>query len=119
MGTFQQHFEIDRPLQAVTEAFSQPEALLQSLPGVTSVTRAGEDLYRVAFGTREVELAFVRFPPHRIEWRTTDAQWRGAVELQALGPGRTAVAMTAEASSEHQGAPSATHLHEGLHALKR
>ena len=123
MGTFQQRFEIDQPVSAVYNAFLQPESLLREVPGITRVSRAGEDLYRLAAGYagREVELAIVsKTPPTAIEWRTADGTWSGAVGLEAVAPERTAVTIIIEGNAASDASsPSATQLHEALHALKR
>ena len=124
MGTLQQRFEIERPLSAVYEALSRPDAIVQSLPGVTGVSRVAEDTYRLtvtsAEQTRTVDLTIVsRTPPRRLEWRAADGAWSGSVGLESVGPERTAVTISAAAADPAAESPSATALHDALQALKR
>jgi HSP20 family molecular chaperone IbpA len=89
----------------VYDALAQPPAVLQSMSGVSSVSSAGEDVYRVALNTpegpREIELAIsAKVPFRRFEWRTGDGAWSGAVTLEPLGPERTAVVIAAESASD-------------------
>jgi HSP20 family protein len=104
MGTLQQRFEVDRPMGWVYDALAQPQAVLQSMSGVTGVSSTGADLYRVALGTaegtREIALELTsKVPFRRFEWRTGDGAWSGAVTLEPLGPERTAVVIAAESAS--------------------
>src|SRR5688572_21281728 len=104
MGTVQQRFEVARPMGWVYDALAQPQAVLESLSGVTGVSSAGEDTYRVTLGTpegaREIEIALTaKVPFRRFEWRTGDGAWSGAVTLEPLGPERTAVVIAAESAS--------------------
>ena len=125
MGTLQQHFELERPASAVYDAFSRPDAILKSLPGVVAITRVNDDAYRMTTGSpeapREIELVISsRTPLRRIEWRTGDGAWSGSVDLETLGPSRTAVTISGETTSHGSAeTPSATILHDGLQALKR
>lgn len=123
MASIQQRFEVERPLAAVYDALAQPQAVLQSMPGVTGVRRVSEDIYHLTVGplgsSREVELQVTeKVPPRRIAWRTGDGLWSGAVELEPLAAERTAVSIAAEGAAA-EGEPSAAALHDGLQALKR
>jgi HSP20 family protein len=125
VGNIQQRFEIERPLEAVYEALAQPQLVLESLPAVTRVTREGDDRYRIVAGQpnapAEIELRLTaRVPLRRIEWRTGDGMWSGSLDLEPLGPERTAVNVAAEPSGGAEGAPPApSAVHDALQALKR
>jgi HSP20 family protein len=122
VGTVQQRFEIERPLAAVYDALSQPQAILESLPGVITVNRLSEDKYRVTTtrGATEVDVEITsRVPPRHIDWRTADGAWSGSVDLESLASNRTAVAVAADGSSAGDRAASASTVHEALQALKR
>ena len=123
MASIQQRFEVERPLAAVYDALAQPQSVLQSLPGVTGVRRANEDVYHLTVGSlgasREMELQITeKVPPRRIAWRLSDGSWTGAMELEPLTADRTAVSISAEGLTA-EGETSATALHDGLQALKR
>src|SRR3977135_4505737 len=105
MGTVQQRFEVEQPVAAVYEAVARPHVILQRFPNVTGVTRVSDDLYRVIVGPvdapREVDGQLQRNEPmRRVEWRTTDTTWSGAVTLEPIGPARTAVGVHAESIAE-------------------
>src|SRR4051812_23324937 len=123
MGTIQQRFEVDQPAASVYEAISQPSEVLQKMPGVTGVTRMSDDMLRVIIGAvespRQVDVHLTRHPElRRVEWRTADGAWSGAVTAEPIGPARTAVGVHAETSQPDSSlAPSAEY--ELLHAFKR
>jgi HSP20 family protein len=125
MGTIQQRFEVDQPASGVYEALSQPGEVLQKMPGVTGVTRVSDDVYRVIFGAvdspRQVDVHLTRHPElRRVEWRTADGQWSGAVTAEPIGPARTAVGVHAEsAQADEPASPSPSVIHDALQAFKR
>ncbi|MEN3355637.1 MAG: hypothetical protein V7640_3795 [Betaproteobacteria bacterium] len=123
MGTVQQRFEVEQPVAAVYEAVARPHAILQRFPNVTGVTRVSDDLYRVIVGPvdapREVDVQLTRNEQlRRVEWRTTDTTWSGAVTLEPIGPARTAVGVHAESIAE-DASPAPSVVHEALQAFKR
>jgi HSP20 family protein len=123
MGTVQQRFEVEQPVAAVYEGLARPHLILQRFPNVTAVTRVSDDLYRVIVGPvdapREVDVQFTRNEQlRRVEWRTTDPTWSGAVTLEAIGPARTAVGVHAESIAE-DASPAPSAVHEALQAFKR
>ncbi len=104
MGTIQQRFEVERPVGSVYDALVQPQAVLESLPRVTRVRSAADDVYQITLGppdgAREIELALTaKVPFRKIEWRTTDGAWSGVVTLEPLGAERTGVMIAAESAS--------------------
>jgi HSP20 family protein len=122
MGTIQQRFEIDHPSSAVYDEISRPQNVLEHLPGVLAVNRIADDAYKLtltaAEGARELDLHITRSPElRRIEWRTLEPAWSGAVTLEAIGPARTAVGVHAESTSEGL-APSPSTVHDILQAFK-
>lgn len=125
MGPIEQKFEVERPIAAIYEAISRPLEVLESLPIVTGVHQVTEDVYRITVGrpeqSQEVELQLTsRLDLRRVEWRTSDGAWSGAIQLEAVGPGRTAVGVHAEAAPGTQGeSVPATVVHDTVHALKR
>jgi HSP20 family protein len=124
MGTIQQRFEVDQPAASVYEAVSQPYEVLQKLPGVTGVTRVSEDVYRVIAGAadspRQVDVHLTRHAElRRVEWRTADAEWSGAVTAEPIGPARTAVGVHADSAQADPSTPSPSTVHDMLHAFKR
>ncbi|HYC48462.1 MAG TPA: Hsp20 family protein [Burkholderiales bacterium] len=124
MTSIQQRFEVERSLAAVYDALSQPQAVLQGLPGVTGVRRVSDDAYHITGGSlgspREVELQITeKVPPRRIAWRSADGLWTGVFELEPLAAARTAVSVSAEIMGGAEGEPSAAAMHDGLQALKR
>lgn len=124
MGTIQQRFEVDQPASAVYDALSAPHDVLQKLPGVTGATQVSPDLYRVSLGpvdaARVVDIQFVRHDAlRRVEWRTIDGAWSGAVTVEPIGPARTAVGVHADSAADQNASPSASTIHDALHAFKR
>jgi HSP20 family protein len=124
MGTIQQRFEVEQPAQAVYEALSEPTDVLRTLPGVSVVTRLSDDHYRVTVATadapREVSVQIVRHAElRRVEWRTVDGAWTGAMTVEPIGPARSAVGVHAESTGASEHAPSASAVHDALQALKR
>ena len=125
MGTIQQRFEVDQPAAGVYEALSQPGDVLQKMPGVTGVTRIADDAYRVIFGDvespRQVDVHLTRHPElRRVEWRTADGQWSGAITAEPIGPARSAVGVHAEcAQADAAASPSPSAAHDALQAFKR
>jgi HSP20 family protein len=124
MGTIQQRFEVEQPVAAVYEVIARPQEVLQRLPGVVGVSRIADDLYRVTLGSlsapREVDFQLTRNEAlRRVEWRTADGLWSGAVTLEPLGPARTAVGVHAESVSADVPSPSSSTEHDILQAFKR
>jgi HSP20 family protein len=124
MGTIQQRFEIDQPAAVVYEALSQPGDVLRKLPGVTGVARVSDDVYRVIAGAvespRQIDVHLTRHPElRRVEWRTADGQWSGAVTAEPIGPARTAVGVHAESTQSDASSPSSSAAHDLLQAFKR
>jgi HSP20 family protein len=124
MGTIQQRFEVDQPAASVYEAISQPYELLQKLPGVMGVTRIADDTYRVIVGAvdspRQVDVSITRHTElRRIEWRTADGAWSGALTAEPIGPVRTAVGVHADSAQAESATPSSTTIHDTLQAFKR
>ncbi|MEA3154653.1 MAG: hypothetical protein QOK44_2242 [Betaproteobacteria bacterium] len=124
MGTIQQRFEVEQPVAAVYEVLARPLEVLQRLPGVIGVSRIADDLYRVTVGPvtapRELDFQLVRNEAlRRVEWRTADGLWSGAVSLEPLGPARTAVGVHAESLSADAPSPSPSTEHDILQAFKR
>jgi HSP20 family protein len=124
MGTIQQRFEIDQPASAVYEALAAPEDILQKMPGVTGVTRLAPDLYRMIFGAaespRQVDLQLTcHHELRRVEWRTVDGVWSGAVTAEPIGPARSAVGVHAESAQSETESPPPSALHDALQAFKR
>ena len=124
MGTIQQRFEVDQPVASVYEALSQPDEVLQKMPGVTGVTRVSDDVYRVIAGAaespRQLDVQLTRHPElRRVEWRSADGQWSGAVTAEPIGPARTAVGVHAESAQSDASSPPPSVVHEALMAFKR
>ena len=124
MGTIQQRFEVAQPVLTVYEAISQPAKILTGLPGVSGVTRLGADHYRVNVGPvdapRAVDIMLTPIAQsHRVEWRTADGAWSGAITAEPIGPGRTAVGIHAESAAGEGDGPQASVVHEALQAFKR
>jgi HSP20 family protein len=124
MGTIQQRFEVEQPVAAVYEAISRPQEVLQRLPGVLRVTRVADELHRIMVGPpeapREVDLQLTRNDAlRRVEWRTTDGAWAGAVTAETIGPGRTAVGVHAESMAAEGESPPPSVVHDALQAFKR
>lgn len=104
MGTIQHRFEVARPVGAVYDALAQPQPVLRSLSGVSSVDSVAEDVYRIGMGApdagRVIELTVTaKVPFRRIEWRTTDSAWTGVIALEPMGADRTGVVITGESAS--------------------
>jgi len=123
MGTIQQRFEVEQPVRSLYDAISHPEDILRGLHGVLGVTRIDADQYRVSIGPadapREVDLVLSpNSQLHRVEWRTGDGTWSGAVTAEPVGSTRTAVRIDAEAAVEGD-ASHAGAVHEALQALER
>ena len=123
MGPIQQRFDIDHPVAAVYEAIAHPQDTLQRLPGVISVTRVSDALYRIMHGAadapREVDLQLAHDDAlRRVEWRTTDGAWSGSVIVEPIGPARTAVGVHAESAAPDTHAVSASAIHDTLQAFK-
>jgi HSP20 family protein len=82
-------------------------------------------MYRVTAGhagaPAEFELQLtVKIPPRHIAWRTSNGTWSGTIDLESLGPERTAVSIGAESTSTAEGvSPPASAVHDGLQVLKR
>jgi HSP20 family protein len=124
MGTVQQRFEVDQPASAVYEALSAPDEILQKMPGVTGVARTSPDVYRVIFGAaespRQVDLQLTKHPElRRVEWRTVDGVWSGAVTAEPIGPARSAVGVHAESIPTETESPPPSLIHEALQVFKR
>ncbi|MDB5901891.1 MAG: Hsp20 family protein [Betaproteobacteria bacterium] len=124
MGTVQHRFEVDQPASAVYDAVSAPADILQKMPGVTGVTSLSPDLYRVIFGAaespRQVDLQLTRHPElRRVEWRTVDGGWTGAVTAEPIGPARSAVGVHAESVQPDVESPPPSLIHDALQAFKR
>lgn len=124
MAIVQQRFEVDQPASSVYEALSQPGEALQKLPGVTGVVRIADDAFRVIAGAsgapREVEIHITRHPElRRVEWRTSDGAWSGALTAEPIGPARTAVGVHAESAQGDASSPAPSVVHETLQAFKR
>jgi len=96
MPRIQERFEIASPPMAVYDALSQPETILGTLPGVSSIYRFDPTHYRVQIGSAgraqqlDVEIT-ERDPGRRLAWRSGDGRWAGIVEFEALEPRRTLV----------------------------
>lgn len=124
MTTIQERFEVERPVGVVYEALCQPYDLLRNLPGINSIARVSDDLYRVAVGeagnVREVDLMVTgKIPAQHSEWRLANDTWSARFDLASVGPSRTAVAMQAEGTPTIEGeAPSSDMLQQGLDAFK-
>jgi HSP20 family protein len=124
MGTIQQRFEVDQPASAAYEALSEPREILEKLPRVTGVARISDDHYRVILGPletpREVDVQLARQPElRRVEWRTVDGSWSGAITVEPIGPARSAVGVHAESAGADSDSPSPSAVHDALQALKR
>jgi HSP20 family protein len=127
MATVQQRFEVDQPASSVYEALSEPAEVLQKLPGVTSVIRIAGDVFRVIAGAagspREFDIQLTRHPElRRVEWRSADGLWNGAVTAEPIGPARTAVGVHAESAqgdASDSSSPPPSVVHETLQAFKR
>lgn len=124
MGTIQQRFEIDQPAAAVYEALSQPGDVLQKMPGVTGVMRVSDDVYRIIAGAvespRQIDVHLTRHPElRRVEWRTADGEWSGAMTAEPIGPARTAVGVHAESTQGDASSPPPSAAHDLLQAFKR
>jgi HSP20 family protein len=124
MGTIQQRFEVEQPIAAVYEAIAQPDAILRNLHGVLGVSRVAENHYRINVGpldaAREVEIQLTpNEQTRRVEWRTADGTWFGAITAESIGPARTAVGVHAESTSSQGDAPQPSIVHEALQAFKR
>ena len=124
MGTIQQRFEVDQPAAGVYEAMSEPAEVLHKMPGVTGVTRVSDDVYRVIAGAaeppRQIDVHVTRHPElRRVEWRTADGEWSGAVTAEPIGPARTAVGVHAESAQGDSTSPAPSVVHEALQAFKR
>jgi HSP20 family protein len=124
MGTIQQTFEIDRPIVAVYEAIAHPQQILQALPRVVGAHRVADDIYRVILGpvdaNREIDLEITsRTELQRVEWRTVDGGWTGAIQLESTGPTRTAVSVHAESLAGEAERLQPSTAHELLQAFKR
>lgn len=119
MGSLQQRFEVERAVSDVYDALAQPASVLESLPGVHSVSREMDDVYRLSSGTSDFEITVTsKMPYRRIEWRGAGGRWLGAVELEPLGSERTAVVLTAQSVGEDAG-PAETRVLDAVQSIKR
>lgn len=96
MASIHERFEISVPAERVYEALSQPERIVGTLPGVSSIYRFEHDRYRVDIGaagrSHELDLEVTqRVPQRRIAWHSRDGRWTGSVDVESLGLGRTLV----------------------------
>lgn len=96
MSSIHERFEINVPAQAVYDALSQPERIVGSLPGVSSIYRFDRDRYRVDIGAagRSDELDLEvdeRVAPRHIAWHAHDGRWTGSVDVESLGESRSLV----------------------------
>ena len=124
MGIIHQRFEVEQPAASVYESVARPREVLQRLPGVLAATQVADNLCRVTVGPvdapHEVDVQLTRDDAlRRVEWRTTDGAWSGAVTVEPIGPARSAVGIHAECSAGEAASPSASAVHDGLHAFKR
>jgi HSP20 family protein len=124
MGTIQQRFEVERPIAAVYEALTHPQHILQVMPGVVGVHRVADDIYRVILGPVDANREFdveltAKTELQRVEWRTLDGGWVGAIQLESTGPTRTAVSVHAESIAGQPETLQPTTAHDALQAFKR
>jgi HSP20 family protein len=96
MARIQERFEIASPAMAVYDALSQPETLLGTLPGISSIYRFDPTHYRVQVGSAgrahqmDIEIT-ERQPGRRLAWRSGDGRWTGTVDMEPREAGRTLV----------------------------
>ncbi|HSQ05452.1 MAG TPA: Hsp20 family protein [Burkholderiales bacterium] len=96
MPRIQERFEVASPAMAVYDALSQPETILGTLPGVSSIHRFDPTHSRVQIGSAgrahqlDIEIT-ERDPGRRLAWRSGDGRWAGVVEFEALEAQRTLV----------------------------
>jgi HSP20 family protein len=101
MSSLHERFEINVPAETVYEALSQPERVVGSLPGVSSIYRFARDRYRVDVGaagrSNELDLQITeRVPPRHIAWRSHDGRWSGSMDVESLGESRSLVIVHVE-----------------------
>jgi HSP20 family protein len=107
MSRIQERFEIACPALSVYDALSQPETILGTLPGVSSIYRFDPTHYRMQVGSAgrshplDVEIT-ERDPGRRLAWRCGDGRWAGSVKLQALDDEQTMVFIEVEDREENQ-----------------
>ncbi len=109
MQRIEERFEIASPVTAVYDALSQPETIVATLPGVSSIYRFDPAHYRVQAGSagraHQLDIEVVeRDPGRRLAWRSTDGRWTGSLELQALQADRTLVFMAVHDNRPEQDA---------------
>lgn len=128
MSSIHERFEINVPAQSVYEALSQPERIVGSLPGVSSIYRYTEDRYRVDIGaagrSHELDLDITeRVPPRRIAWHARDGRFSGSVDVESLGENRSLVIVEVTDSQasvgQPQGEDDAAVIDAALRALKQ
>ncbi|MGE5523462.1 MAG: Hsp20 family protein [Rhodospirillaceae bacterium] len=128
MSSIHERFEINVPAYRVYEALSQPEHIVGSLPGVTSIYRFERDRYRVDIGaagrSSELDLEVTeRVPPRHIAWHSRDGRWTGSLDVESLGESRSLVIVhinDAHAQAgEAESAENAAVIDSALRALKQ
>lgn len=128
MSSIHERFEINVPAHSVYEALSQPERVVGSLPGVSSIYRFARDRYRIDIGaagrSNELDLEVTeRVPPRRIAWHSRDGRWTGSVDVESLGESRSLVIVHINdgqaAAGEAGSADNAAVVDAALRALKQ
>jgi len=112
MSSIHERFEINVPAASVYEAISQPERVVGTLPGISSIYRFAQDRYRVDIGaagrSNELDLEVTeRVPPRRLAWHSRDGRWSGAVDVESLGESRSLVIVQVTDSQPPAGDPEA------------
>jgi HSP20 family protein len=128
MSSIHERFEINGSAQSVYEALLQPERIVGTLPGVSSIYRFARDRYRVDIGaagrSNELDLEITeRTPPRRIAWHTRDGRWSGSIDVESLAESRSLVIVHVVDSQagdmSPEGADNAAVVDAALRALKQ
>jgi uncharacterized membrane protein len=106
MGTITHSIEVQVPLQAVYNQWTQFEEFPSFMEGVEEVRQEGERrlFWKVKIGGKikewEAEITN-QVPDERIEWKSVDGTSNaGAITFQGVGPDRTIVTATIEYEPE-------------------
>ena len=99
MTTIEQHVDVDVPVRAAYDQWTQFEQFPQFMEGIESVTQIDDTHLRwvaeIAGTRREWDAEITeQHPDHRVAWRSTDGKTNaGVVTFHRLGDAKTRVAV--------------------------
>ena len=106
MTTIEQHIDVDVPVRAAYDQWTQFEAFPQFMEGIESVTQVDDTHLRwvaeIAGARREWDAEITeQHPDHRVAWRSTDGKTNaGVVTFHRLDDAKTRVAVQMDYETE-------------------